>query len=289
MKCLITGHKGYIGSKLHRQLLSLGHEVVGIDTVDIDSGKIQQVLSKGRKNYFVEFKPDVIFHMACQPSVDHSIHFPAATMENNVLAGSIILDYAKKNNCKKVIYSSSAAVVGNGGILESPYALHKLTTELEMQLYARLYGVHTISLRYYNVYSPDQKAKGPYSSVVSNWMEYIRKGKSPFITGTGDQTRDMLHVDDVVSANLFAMNSNNLLPGTVWDVGTGKDISLNEMRKIVLRHFPDLVFDTIPARSGEILESQADPQPLKDHGWQTQINADEGIDQCFKLLAKDLT
>ena len=102
-------------------------------------------------------------------------------------------------------FSSSSSVVGNGDGPTSPYGLQKLISEMECKLYAELYGVDTVSLRYFNVYSEDQKADGPYATAIANWMQFIRDGKTPFITGTGEQRRDMLHVSDAVRANIFAM------------------------------------------------------------------------------------
>ena len=127
-------------------------------------------------------------------------------MRNNVLLTSIVLDYAKRNNVKRVIYSGSSSVVGNGDGPTSPYALQKLTSELETKLYSQLYGLDTVTLRYFNVYSEDQEVTGPYATAVANWMHYIKNNKNPYITGDGEQRRDMLYVHDAVSANIFAMN-----------------------------------------------------------------------------------
>ena len=283
MKCLVTGHKGYIGSKLFKRLVEEGHEVRGIDIDDPQSGPIEDVLT-GEYSY----RPDYIFHLACFPSVQASVEDPMGTLRNNVVATSVVLDFARRSGCKRVIYSSSAAVVGEGSGPESPYALQKLMSEMEAQLYTRLYGVDTVSLRYYNVYSPDQQAKGPYASVVANWMEYLRRHKSPFITGDGTQTRDMLHVDDVVSANLFVCKYPTPLGGAVFDVGTGTSISLNEMRKVVEQSFPGVAFDYIPARPGDIHTSASDPSRLIALGWSPSTPPPRGIGECFQQLSEIL-
>ena len=108
---------------------------------------------------------------------------------------------------------------------------------MECKLYSDLYGLDTVSLRYFNVYSEDQSAEGPYATAVANWMEHIRRDKSPFITGDGKQRRDMAYLHDVISANIFAMENKENFHGKHYDVGTGQNISLNEIKNIVLDYF----------------------------------------------------
>ena len=177
-KCLVTGHKGYIGSRLTERLEELGHEVRGIDLQDGED------ILDGL-NHFIEFRPEYIFHLACIPRVAYSVEQPVLTMINNVIATSIVLDFANKMKVKRVIYSGSSSVVGNGDGPASPYGLQKLVSELESKLYTSLYGLDTVTLRYFNVYSPCQKAEGPYATAVANFMQFIRDGKNPFITGDG--------------------------------------------------------------------------------------------------------
>ena len=285
-RCLITGHKGYIGSRLYKKLLDLGHEVEG---VDLDGDVSRDVCTTLREDadgnfhpHFVKFEPEYIFHLACWPRVAYCMEEPVATMENNAMAGSVILNFAKKNpSVKRVIYSSSSSIMGNGGGPTNPYALQKYVTELECGIYASLFGLDTVSLRYFNVYSEDQEASGPYATAVANWMEYIRENKTPFITGDGEQRRDMIHVDDVVSANVFAMNHEVRFDGAVYDIGTGDNISLNEIKEIV-QAYHDVEFNYTSSRAGDVLETRANTQKLKDIGWEHSISIKEGIDSCFK-------
>ena len=175
--------------------------------------------------------------MACWPRVGYSVEHPVITTKNNIIAGTNILNFARKvGSVKRVIYSSSSSVVGNGNGPASPYALQKYTTELETTMYSHLYGLDTVSLRYFNVYSHDQRADGPYATAVANWMRSIREGINPYITGDGNQRRDMVNVEDVVNANIFCMNYDELLNGAVFDVGTGENISLNEISEIVKKN-----------------------------------------------------
>ena len=288
-RCLVTGHKGYIGSHLYRELENQGHEVMG---VDIKASSRENIISRasGLRDTlavtprFLDFAPEYIFHLACIPRVAYSVEYPVQTMENNVLAGSVILDFARRVGTKRVIYSSSSSVVGNGSGPASPYGLQKLVTEMECKLYADLYGVDTVSLRYFNVYSEDQEADGPYATAVANWMKYIREGKQPFITGTGEQRRDMLHVRDAVAANIFCMNHNDDFNGNHYDVGTGNNISLNEMKEMVQEIDSSIKFDYISERPGDVMLTKANISSLKALGFQTEISIKEGLRDCFTNL-----
>lgn len=290
-RCLITGYRGYIGSHLYKKLKEDGHEVVGIDLEDGNNINSSQGLKEdddgGFHPQWFSFKPEYIFHLACWPRVGYSIENPLETMKNNVIAGSNVLNFAKKVGAKRVIYSSSSSIVGNGHGPTNPYALQKLTTEIETRLYSELYGIDTVSLRYFNVYSADQPAEGPYATAISNWMKYIRRNKTPFITGDGNQRRDMLHVDDAVSANIFAMNYKQNFNGRYFDVGTGKNISLNEIKRIVNKHFPEIKFTYIKDRPNEVSTTLAKTKPLEKLGWKTRIFFEEGINDCFNKLKEE--
>jgi len=288
-RCLVTGHKGYIGSKLFRKLQDLGHDVIGIDLKEKYSKDIITTLREGNDGkfhpHYYNFKPEYIFHMACWPSVPLSTEQPVKTTENNIMAGSILLNFAQKvGSVKRLIYSSSSAILGNGLGPESPYALQKWTTELETKLYSSLYGLETVSLRYFNVYSKDQRPSGPYSTAICNWMHCIRSSTQPYITGDGEQRRDMVNIEDILSANIFCMNYEGLFGGHTFDVGTGEDISLNEIKEIILKHFPDLQFDYVEPREGDVNVSKANIKPLVDLGWRPKIKISEGIDDCFRGL-----
>ena len=289
-RCLVTGHKGYIGSRLFKELKRQGHDVVGIDLNEEYPKNILGLdgLKEDRDGnfhpHFFNFKPEYVFHLACFPRVPYSIQDPVGTMYNNVMCSSVVLNFAKKVGAKRVIYSSSSSVVGNGDGPESPYALQKLVSEMECKIYANLYGIDTVGLRYFNVYSKDQKADGAYATAVANWMKYIREKQVPFITGDGTQRRDMLHVSDAVSANIFAMNYPNNFNGQHFDVGTGANISLNEIKDIVNEYHSHVKFDYVSPRKGDVMCTLADCDPLLKLGWQTKVSIKDGIHQCFKEL-----
>jgi nucleoside-diphosphate-sugar epimerase len=283
-KCLVTGYKGYIGSGLYDKLLQMGHEVTGIDIKDGQEYDISKGMGE-LENYNFDF----IFHLACIPRVAYSVEEPVLTMSNNVLATSVVLDFARRKGVKRFIYSGSSSVVGNGDGPASPYALQKLTSEIETTLYSKLYRVDTVTLRYFNVYSPDQKADGPYATAVANWMRHIREGEAPFITGGGEQRRDMAHREDVIAANVFAMQYDGFFGGEKLDVGTGENISLNEMKVIVNKYFPKVEFKYVSPRPGDVLYTKACMTPLRRLGWEPKIRVRDGIEDCFKKLKEELS
>jgi len=292
-RCLVTGHKGYIGSRLFKELEDQGHEVMGIDLNEDVSHDIIKDLREGDDGkfhpHYYNFQPEYIFHMACWPRVGYSVEHPVETNENNILAGTILLNFARKvGSVKRVIYSSSSSIAGNGAGPESPYALQKYVTEMETGLYARLYGVDTVSLRYFNVYSHDQTVSGPYATAISNWMHSIRTGETPYITGDGSQSRDMVNVEDVVRANIFCMEQDSNFHGAVFEIGTGDNISLNEIKDIIVEVFPEAHFDYIAPRAGDVFTTRANIDPLKELGWSARINIKDGIRDCFVRLKNEL-
>ena len=286
-KCLVTGHEGYIGSGLFDELKRQGHEVLGVDLKsgeDILDWKCSNVLLKWEK-----FRPEYIFHLAAIPRVAYSVEHPVEVVTNNVLSSLHVLELARRVGARRVIYSSSSSVQGNGDGPENPYGASKYMPESMCGVWSKLYGIDTVCLRYFNVYSYDQKAEGPYATAVANWMRSIREGKKPFITGDGEQRRDMANKLDVISANIFAMEYEGQFGGKPFDVGTGTNISLNEMKNLVLNRFPDVVFDYIESRKGDVLVTKADVTPLYRCGWTSQISIHSGVDECFRKLKEELT
>lgn len=286
-RCLVTGHKGYIGSHLFKELQRLGHEVIGIDLKD--GNDINFILDPGVHGnsfhpYYYNFKPEFIFHMACIPRVLYSVENPLKTTKNNILATTNILNFAKSVGSKRVIFSSSSSVVGDGNGPNSPYALQKLYSEMECKLWSKIYGIDTVSLRYFNVYSEDQKANDSYATAIANWMHHIKENKIPFLNGDGENRRDMVHVNDVISANIFVMEHENNFNGDVFDVGTGENISLNEIIKIIHNYYPNVEFERKPKRAGDVSLTKAEINKLQKIGWTAKIKICDGIDSCFKNL-----
>lgn len=272
MKILVTGHKGYIGSHLYFRLVQLGYNACGIDLKDGED--ILHCLPDDDFDY--------VFHLAACPRVDYSVKRPAYTMKQNVLVTSTLLEWAKDHGVKRVVFSSSAAVNGNGdGIPQSPYGLHKLVNEMECRLYSQLYGLDTVCLRYFNVYSEDQVYGGSYSTVICAWLEMIRQGKPLRIDGDGEQTRDLIHIDDIVSANIFCMKYQGDLNGKWFNVGSGTSVSLNYIKRFIDQNY-HVTWKHMPERAGDIKVSQADISELRKLGWKPKVTIEEGLKKCFK-------
>ena len=290
-RCLVTGHRGYIGSEVYNQLKEAGHEVMGIDLVD--GNDILDCLkpdSDGKFHpHWFNFKPEYIFHLAAIPRVAYSVEEPVHVIENNVLSSLYVLEFARACNTKRVIYSSSSSVIGDGRGPENPYGASKYMPESMCGVWSRLYGLDTVCLRYFNVYSPDQKADGPYATAVANWMQFIRDGKNPFITGDGEQRRDMAHKLDVVSANIFCMEYENDFAGQWFDVGTGDNASLNEIKDMACQFFPEINFEYVEPRPGDVMVTKACITPLNKLGWYPKHEIEPGIKECFRLLKEQLS
>ena len=288
MRALVTGHQGYIGGNFVKKWEEMGHDWIGYDMKsnhEFDLSKYVKEIYLNHKN-----KPiDVVVHFAAIPRVAFSVEQPAYVMKNNINSTTNVLNWARRNNIP-VIYSSSSSVVGNGNGPASPYALSKYVGELESLLYNQLYGLKTVALRYFNVYSYDQEADSEYATVVCNWKKHIMENKTPFITGDGEQRRDMTHVDDIVSANIFCAENidKDDLWGHWYDIGSGENISLNELKEIVLKHFPDQKFDYVEPRAGDVMFTEADISKFKSHGWDSKIRLQEGLNDVFARLKEEL-
>tara|TARA_R110000824_G_scaffold12307_8_gene54059 strand:- start:2912 stop:3772 length:861 start_codon:yes stop_codon:yes gene_type:complete len=284
MRALVTGHLGYIGRHLTAALEKGGQGFVGVDL------KEGHDLCDGVPDYVDYYDPDVIFHLAAIPRVAYSVENPLHVMRNNIVSTSVVLDYARRNNIP-VVYSSSSSVIGNGDGPASPYALSKQVGEVESLLYHKLYGLKTIALRYFNVYSYDQIADSAYATVVCNWKKHIKNPRlTPFITGDGNQRRDMTHVSDIVSANIFCAENldNDSLWGQWYDVGSGENISLNELKEIVLQYLPEQSFEYVEERKGDVMLTRADLSKFNQHGWKSEIDLETGLNDVYSKLAKEL-
>ena len=267
-KILVTGYKGFIGSHLYETLPE--EQRIGIDLKDGED-IIDQL---------PDIQVDTVFHLAAQPRVEYSVENPSYTLKHNVLGTSRALEWAKNHGAKRVVFSSSSAIYGDGTGPSSPYGLHKLMSEMECKLYSELYGLDTVCLRYFNAYAEDQEYGGPYSTVISAWMELLKKSKPLRIDGDGEQTRDYVHVDDIVSVNLFCANYEGRLNGACFDVGTGEAISLNSIKEFVEERYK-VRWQQAPEREGDVKHTLANTRPLQDLGWEAKIKIAEALNKCF--------
>jgi UDP-glucose 4-epimerase len=259
MAYLVTGGAGFIGSNLVDELLMQKKEVLVID--DFSSGKQENLAQHKADNKLKIFKRsvcdnlediaseyqiDAVFHLAALPRVQFSIKEPIKTHNVNVNGTLNLLNLCKNHNVKRFVFSSSSSIYGDQDKMPlnekmqpnpmSPYALHKLIGENYCKMFNFLYGIETVSLRYFNVYGPRQDASGEYSCLIPKFIQHASKGKQPVINGDGRQTRDFIYISNVVSANICAATTQNKeCLGSAFNIGSGRNISVNEVTDEIIK------------------------------------------------------
>lgn len=304
IQALVTGGAGFIGSHLVESLLENNVHVKVID--NLSSGKPANLEKVRERIDFIEGDIrnrelvekaaqgcDYIFHLAAVVSVTVTVADPFGSAQVNEMGTITVLEAARKCKARRVILSSSSAVYGDDPQLpkdeslqpcpKSPYAVQKLVNEHYAALYNELYGLETVCLRYFNVYGPRQDPSSPYSGVISIFMKQAVNQKPPLIYGDGKQTRDFVHVSDVVMANRLAAR-NPSAPGNVFNIGTGRRISINELWEIVAGTAGvNLKPEYRPARRGDIRHSVADiSKSVKTIGYRPQVDLAAGLAETYK-------
>lgn len=300
-KYLVTGIAGFIGSSIARGLLSRGDAVRGLD--DFSTGKWENI--EEIKNH-VDFRGvslldqaglasacagiDYVIHQAALPSVPKSVAEPELTHAVNVNGTLNLLLAARDAGVKRVVYAASSSAYGNSETLPkheemlphpiSPYAVQKLTGEYYMQTFSAVYGLETVSLRYFNIFGPRQDANSQYSAVLAKFITQMQQGESPTIFGDGEQSRDFTFVANAVQANLKAcLAPATDVSGNVFNVATGTRFSLNQtaemLRKII--GFSGEVKYAEP-RTGDVKHSLADIGLAQKHlGYSPDVSFEEGL------------
>jgi len=256
---IVTGGAGFIGSHLVDRLIDQGHQVLVID--NFSTGFKENLNPKAKlweghvRQFFSSSEPvDTIFHLAALARIQPSFEKPYETYLANATGTMAMLEFARHNKCK-LVYAGSSTFYS--GPLLNPYAFFKYMGEECCRLYSNVYGVPTVIARFFNVYGPRQINEGDYATVIGIW-ERQHFNKEPLtITGDGEQRRDFTHVDDIVSG-LIAMSLGEW-KGEVFNLGTGKNYSLNEVAGM----FSGAKVKYIPARPGEALQTLADIEKSK--------------------------
>lgn len=293
--CLVTGGAGFIGSHVADALIAQGHTVTVIDNlmlgkeenihenVNFVKGDIRDV---ELMNQLCEGK-DVVFHLAADPRLPLSIEDPVTTHEINVTGTLNVFEAARKAGVKKVVFTSTAAVYGDHDTMplhedvelrpKSPYGLHKLMGEQYAKLYHELFGLNVVVLRYFNVFGERKTTDGGYPMVIPIFLEQKSQGKSLTIVGDGEQTRDYVHVSDVVRANLLAWESN-VVDGTPINICSGVQTSVNTIAQIIGGST-----QYIPERKGEMRFIEGDNSRAKQLlTWSPTTTLEEGIEALKK-------
>lgn len=283
---LITGISGFIGSSLARALLAEGATVRGID--NLSTGKLENLEEiKSRIDYrhadILDQRAigdackgvDYVFHEAAVPSVPMSVADPVGTNGPNLNGTLLVLEAARKAGVKRVVYAASSAAYGDSPELPkteamlpgpiSAYAVQKLAGEHYLASYTRMFGLETVSLRYFNVFGPRQDPTSQYSGVLARFISQMSKGEVPTIFGDGTTSRDFVYIDNVVSANLKAARTNAPVAGRVFNVATGRRVTLLEAYEEIKRivgYRGTVEFK--PEREGDIRHSVADISLARD-------------------------
>jgi len=291
---IITGGSGFIGSHLASFLVEKGYKVQIIDIVPpplgINAEFIRASILDMQKLLRLFSNAQAIVHLAALVDVQASISDPYSDFQVNVQGTINVLEAAKKNNVKKVIFSSSAAVYGEPKefpISEehptnpiSPYGLSKLCSEKYVLLYNKLYGMENIALRFFNVYGKGQNTFSPYSGVITKFAEKLKEGKEPLIYGDGKQTRDFVHVKDVCQAIYLSLSAKADEP---INIGSGKETSIIELLEkmcFILNTKPNPKF--LSPKKGDIKRSFANIQKAKDLlGFSPKITLEEGLKEIL--------
>jgi UDP-glucose 4-epimerase len=285
---LVTGGAGFIGSHLAERLHQSGYKVRVLDN-----------LSQGRREWvqpsseFIEGDlTDLptcrracegisgVFHLAAMSKVAPSIDKFEFCTEQNIIGTQNLLIAARDARVRKLVYSGSSTYYGNGAPPQvetalpnclNPYAVSKYVGEQFCEIFTRLYGLPTVSLRYFNVYGPRQPAVGAYALVLGIFLDQRRRGDPLTVHGDGSQRRDFIHVSDVVEANLAACDSD--VAGTVMNVGSGTNISIQEIADMIS---PDQV--RLPRRKGDAEVTLADISRIRRLlGWEPKVSFSEGL------------
>ncbi|MGN8215075.1 MULTISPECIES: NAD-dependent epimerase/dehydratase family protein [Halococcus] len=296
---LVTGGGGFIGSHLVDALVA-ENEVRVLD--DFSSGRRSQLPanlsviegdvrdSDVRKAAFDDV--DIVFHEAAIVSVEQSVEMPMESHAINVDATLSVLEEARRTNAR-VVFASSAAIYGTPETLpipetvakrpSSPYGLEKLSADHYCQLYHDLYGLETVALRYFNVYGPRQR-KGPYSGVITKFFAQARSGGPITVQGTGEQTRDFVHVRDVVRANLLAAMTDRV--GEAFNIGTGRSTTIAQLAEHVRETVdPDIKIEHTDPRPGDVRDSLADVSKANEAlDYEPAVELSEGIESVFDWI-----
>jgi UDP-glucose 4-epimerase len=299
MKILITGGAGFIGSHLAQRFVEDEHEVVVLD--NLSSGKQTNLTSSKDQIHFVQgdirdlallntlsVGCELVYHQAAVVSVPYSVEHPQETHDVNIQGTLNVLQAARECRVRRVVFASSAAIYGETpkppqresmvAAPCSPYGVEKITGEHYLSCWNRLYGVETVSLRYFNVFGPRQDPSSPYSGVISIFVDKILSGETPVVFGDGEQYRDFVYVENVVAANVLAGTVSGA-NGRCYNVGCGIKTTLNDLVQLLA----GLAEKKVNARyanerAGDIRESIADISRIEHElGYRPLVGVREGL------------
>lgn len=288
MRALVTGGAGFIGSHIVDALISRGDEVICVD--DKSAPQNNAFYWNDSAMNFVgdirspEFRKlysgvDVVFHLAARSRIQPTVNSPSECFSVNVLGTQEVLEASRLAGVKRVVYSASSSYYGHASrppFVEhapkgcaTPYSLSKWQGEEVCDLYTKLYGLSTVSLRYFNVYGPREPLKGEYAPVMGLFKRQRDAGQPMTIVGDGNQRRDFTHISDAVAANLIAAEKLDVT-GPI-NIGTGRNYSINDLADMI---GGERVY--VPERIGETRETLANNSRAVEHlGWTPRVNLED--------------
>ena len=298
-KVLVTGGAGFIGSNLVHALLERGDSVRVLDNfatgnranlagLEDDVEVIEGELRSYERVHNAVRGVELVFHQGALPSVPRSVQDPLTTSAVTIEGTLNVLLAARDEDVRRVVFASSSSVYGNTGTLPrneaqqpdpiSPYAVAKLAAERYCVSFQRVYGLETVALRYFNVFGPRQNPHSEYAAVVPRFFTAIQDGHAVTIHGDGTQSRDFTYVTNVVEANVLAADAPGA-PGTVLNVATGRQASVNELADAIGATLGKPVEkEYLPARTGDVRDSWADVEAARRIlGFEPRIGLEEGL------------
>lgn len=297
-KAVVTGGAGFIGSNLAHELVKAGWET---HIVDIDPAFRKDSLPQEAQLHILDIRntsemervfagADVVFHVAAVPRVPYSIEHPVETTEHNITGTVSVLTAAARAKVRRVVYSSSGSSYGDqttmplvetmAGNPVHPYGLQKYVGEMFCSMWPEIYGVETVSLRYFNVYGPGLDPNGPYALAIGRFLQNRQRGEPITIFGDGTVTRDFTHVRDVVRANILAAESTKVGKGEVINIGAGRSTNILELAKMFGEG--EIVFAPPRIEAHDALADNTKARELL--GWQPQETLEDGIAELKKLF-----
>ncbi len=279
MKILVTGGGGFIGSHLAAQLAEIGHDIRILDNfasgqrsnmlalpddVDLIEGDIQSY----ERAHNAVIGCDIVFHQAALPSVPRSVQDPLTSNATNITGTLNVLLAARDAGVRRVIFASSSSIYGSSPEMPkredvlplpiSPYAAAKMACEGYCRSFADVYGLETVALRYFNVFGPRQDPRSEYAAAVPKFINELMAGERPTVFGDGEQSRDFAYVQNIVEANVLAMDAQGVA-GQVFNVACGEAVTVNQLLdelRVLLD--TDIEAEYVAARPGDVRHSLAD-------------------------------
>lgn len=296
---LVTGGAGFIGSHLAQTLVGRGERVRVADNLSTGHRSNLDVLGREAEILIGDLADpafaretvagvDYVLHQAAIPSVPRSVADPLTSHRANLDATVALLVAARDAGVRRVVYAGSSSAYGDTPVLPkredmapnplSPYALQKLVGEQYLQMFTRLYGLDTVTIRYFNVFGPRQDPSSPYSGVIALFVSRLLRGEAPSIVGDGEQTRDFTYVDNVVDGVLRAATAP-AAAGHVINVATGTRISINQLAGSLQRLLGvGVPPEHVPPRQGDVRDSLADISKARELlGYEPIVAFDEGL------------